>query len=142
VQHFLGDLRTWPHRDRLRNTPGVYKILVVSDDGQRKPLPRIGGIDPNGVLYIGRSDHLRGRLNTLRSMLFAGATRGAIAGLTYKASPRIRSIAPRSQLVFRFEHCSDCRTRERVLLRRYFRRFGEVPPLNGRAEFITPEASV
>lgn len=137
---FLGDLSTWPGRDRLNDTPGVYRIIVLSKNGKPKPVSRAGGRDQDGVLYIGRSLYLRRRLNTLRRMLFEGVPRGAIAGLTYKASPPIQSVAPPSQLAFRFEHFADCNAKERELLRRYFKKFGEVPPLNGRAEFIVPDA--
>ena len=57
--------------------------------------------------------------------------------LTYQASFRIRAIVPPSRLAFRFRHCDNIRAVEDKLLRSYFRKFGEVPPLNARAEFIT-----
>lgn len=139
MQPFLGDLSTWPGLDRLSNTLGVYKILVLNKNAKPKPLCRVGGIDQGGVLYIGRSDHLRRRLNTLRRMLFEGVPRGHIAGLTYNASSCIRAIAPREQIAFWFRHCPDCRSEELSLLRYYFRKFGEVPPLNGHAGFIVPD---
>ena len=127
----------WPDKDGLRNLPGVYEIIALDKDGQPKSLNRIGGDDKRGVLYLGRSQHLRGRLNALWRMLYQQRLEGHIAGITYRESSRIRAVAPRRQLAFRFEHCDNIRAAEDELLRRYFRKFGEVPPLNGRAEFIT-----
>ena len=132
------DMDTWS--SRLTDAPGVYKIIALGKNGRPNPLSRVGGVDKSGVLYIGRSGTLRHRLKTLRRMLFLGAERGAVAGLTYMASLPIQRLVPRHQLAFQFEHCVDCGTRERDLIRDYFKKFGEVPPLNGRAEFIVPDA--
>lgn len=135
--YLLRDFGRWPGTDRLSHTPGVYEIVVLDGNGYPKPLSRVGGVDGRGVLYIGGSRRLRGRLNTLRRMLYEQRPEGHIAGMTYRASPRLKDIAPPSRLAFRFRHCADFRDEEDTLLRRYVRKFGEVPPLNARAEFIS-----
>lgn len=65
---------------------------------------------------------------------------GRSAGPTYRKSSRIKAIAPRGQLAFRFKHCAHLRAEESALPQGYFRKFGEVPPLNGRTEFITKKS--
>jgi len=123
--------------DVLPNEPGVYRLIALNTRGRPKPLARVGGKDSQGVLYIGRSQNLRSRLRSLRRMLFDGAPLGHIAGLTYRASPAIRRFAPPSRIAFHFKASDDYKEQERKRLRTYFRKYGEVPPLNGRAEFIT-----
>jgi hypothetical protein len=122
--------------DALPNEPGVYRLIALNTRGKPKPLSRVGGLDRSGVLYIGRSRKLRSRLRTRRHMLFDGTPRGHIAGLTYRASLPIRRFAPPSRIAFRFTASENDHELERKLLRSYFRKYGEVPPLNGRAEFI------
>lgn len=124
----------------LPNEPGVYQLILLNTRQKPKPLARVGGVDKNGVLYIGRSrNNLRARLRTLRRMLFDGAAAGHVAGRTYRASPPIQKIAPPSRIAFDFTPCDDCCEEEQKTLRRYFKEFGEVLPLNGRAEFVSTE---
>lgn len=123
--------------DSLPNEPGVYRLILLTTRHKPKPLARVGGTDKSGVLYIGRSRNLRARLRGLRRMLFDGAAAGHVAGRTYKVSLPIQKIASPSRIAFRFTPCDDYCDKEQRMLRRYFREFGEVPPLNGRAEFIS-----
>lgn len=137
---FENDTRTWPKS--LCRDPGVYEIILLNKDGDLQPLPRICGVDPRGILYIGRQKALRNRLTAIRRHLFRpDKGNGPMPVLTYCASQCMQKLAPARQLAFRFKHCVDYLDEEKVLekhlLRQYFRKFGEVPPLNGRAEFIT-----
>lgn len=127
----------WPNNARLRRDPGVYEIVALDEDGRPKPLSRVGDVDERGVIYIGRSKRLRDRLGTLWRMIYKKNQTGHILGITYRKNPRIRAVAPARQIAFRFMHCANYIEKEDALLRSYFRKFGEVPPLNGRAEFIT-----
>ncbi len=36
---------------------GVYQIRIVDGDNKPIPIPRIGGTDPDGIIYIGRSGY-------------------------------------------------------------------------------------
>ena len=128
--YLVSDIAKWPKR--LRSEPGVYEIAALDKAGKSKAIPRAGGVDERGVLYIGRSLKLRNRLDLFRRGLFEGL-KGHIAGRTYKKRPRIQAIAPKRNLGFRFEHCDDLEEREKQRLDRYIQKFGEVPPLNAQA---------
>jgi len=125
----VSDVAKWP--ERLRSEPGVYEIVALDRAGRPKAMPRAGGVDERGVLYIGQGQKIRDRLRKLSRGLFQG-TKGHIAGRAYKARPAIQAIAPMRDLAFRFEHCDDPKKREKLRLDRYIRKFGEVPPLNAQ----------
>lgn len=116
--------------------PGIYMLIALNTRCRPKPLARVGGIDKQGVLYIGRGKSLRSRLNMLRRMLFDGTRGGHIAGRTYWASPPVQKLACPSRVAFCFVATENDRAREKKQLRAYFCKYGEVPPLNGQAEFI------
>jgi hypothetical protein len=61
---------------------------------------------------LGRSHSLRGRLYMLRRMFYQARQRGHIAAMTYRASPRLKTIAPPTHLAFRFKHHAECTAQE------------------------------
>ncbi len=129
----------WP--ETLRNLPGMYQLIATDAGGEPLELDRIGGKDPGGLLYIGQSRHLRGRLTSIRNALVNDRRLGPMPAVTYQSSMAIQKLVPVSQIMFRFDHCDACRKAEADELKYYFDIFGEVPPMNGRAEFITTIAS-
>lgn|SRR5579875_480418 len=130
------DPRNWTKK--LHRKPGIYKLLVLGKDGKPKRLSRVGGVDSTGLLYIGQHQRVRDRLRAIRRKLCEGNKKiGPMPAETYCASQKWRTIAPPMQLAYQFKHCDKPCKEEARLLKRYFSKFGEVPPLNGRAEFIT-----
>ena len=133
--------KDWPKT--LRREPGVYELIVVQENEIPQPLDRVAGQDLGALLYIGQVGVLRSRLADIRRTLCEGRPGpGPMPAMTYQASPCWRTIAPPAQIRFRFTHCGDCRDEEVRRLKRYFQIFGEVPPLNGRAEFIRRRSPV
>ncbi|WP_375203834.1 hypothetical protein [Hyphococcus sp.] len=133
----LSETNNWPASDVLKNEPGIYEILSVDHNGDPLSINRFCGVDKFGVLYIGRSFHMRRRLRAFANMILNNSKRGHVAGRTYRTSPKIKKIASPESLIFCFKHLDDVASEESSLLKAYVNKFGEVPPLNGRAEFIS-----
>ena len=135
--HVLCRLDQWPDTRHLANAPGVYELVVLDKAGEWARLDRVGGTDRRGILYIGQSSKLRSRLQDLRRVIREQSPDGHIAGLTYRNSAKIKKLAPNTRIRFRYVHCGNCRREEKDLLRSYFDKYGEVPPLNAQAGFIS-----
>jgi len=118
---------SWP------KTPGVYIIRNVGD------VPRVGGIDHTGILYIGKSLNLRQRIwqfldarHTASSFLWTYPT---IARLVIDPSIRtaddvedsLGKLTVRYSTPIQKKQVADA---EHALLFTYTNRFGEAPPLN------------
>jgi hypothetical protein len=129
----LLDQDKFPSSKQISNDSGIYWIVAANKLGQPIPLQRVCGCDPDGILYVGRSSRLRSRLQTLSAMLRTVDPRAAghIAGLHYKANRSLRNRFPAKVLKFGFKHCANEKMAEDSKLRRYLKRFGEFPPLNG-----------
>jgi hypothetical protein len=119
--------------DSWSKTPGVYIIR------NRRHIPRVGGVDRTGILYIGKSLNLRQRIcrflkanHTASGFLW---THPSIACLVI--DPFIRNyddvedslgeLTVRYSTPLQKERLDDA---ERALLFTYTNRFGEAPPLN------------
>jgi hypothetical protein len=106
---------------------GVYQIRMV-DNNRPIPIPRLRGVDNEGVAYIGQSVRLRPRIEDFLRGKHSGG------GMYYLAYPRLRRCEPYKghSLQVRFMACAeaDMKNRETNMLRRYFRRFCELPPFN------------
>ena len=119
--------------DDMPTTPGVYIICA------HRPIPRIGGVDRRGILYIGRASRVRSRLwnfwycnHTASGFLW---THPDIARLVLGGN--IRSVADVERKLGRLtaRYATPIRSAqlgraERALLFAYVRAFGEAPPLN------------
>lgn len=117
----------------MPSTPGVY---IIRRD---RPLQRVGGTDPSGILYVGRASSIRNRIwsfwdanHTASGFLW---THPSIARLVLNG--RIRSVGDvereLGKLTVRYAtpvHGHQLGRAERALLFAYFTRFGEAPPLN------------
>jgi len=137
----LSDIkRVWEKRDSrlskgsndfLRDTPkrpGVYRVHLVRKGGKFDPVKRLGGIDDEGIIYIGKTTNLRRRLR-LQLKRYGG-----------KLSKRTREYL--KYYLGRFPHkshsfswkCtkdeSEAVRAEKKLLKSYFKRFLEEPPRN------------
>ena len=119
--------------DSLPHTPGVYVVRTG------RPIPRIGGIDRAGILYVGRASNVRSRLwnfwsanHTASGFLWThpGMARLVLGG-------RVRTVADvetqLGRLTARYAtpvHGRQLGRAERALLFAYISSFGEAPPLN------------
>jgi hypothetical protein len=115
----------------VRGKPGVYRIRAFKD-GSPLPIPRTNGVDPLGILHIGKSNDLGRRIR-----LFCRAAEGKQAphhaGREY-ARWCFQRMAPREQLRFDYVVTADqdqALAREHELHEKYRRQFLDRPPLDG-----------
>ncbi len=118
---------------------GIYRVHIAHPSGGPIPIPRIGGVDSDGILYIGRSGVTTNKSDcSLRSRLRNDFLRpyGSHSGdWTYRKACAILNDHP----LFR-DHCiwasvivlkdNVIDRAERAAIRAYFERFGELPPCN------------
>lgn len=119
--------------DSSPETAGVYIIM------RDRPIPRIGGIDKTGVLYIGKAKNLRDRLwdfleqhHIVTAFLWEHP---AIAEIVLnKRIPNLKGMGKHlAELEVRYSTpiSEDLLDRaERTLIFTYIQQFGEPPPLN------------
>lgn len=115
------------------STPGVYVVSC------KRRLPRVGGVDPAGILYIGKSRRLRNRLwdfweaqHEASGILWdipqvARAIFSTSVGTSLEVDPLIGSVMVRMATPILHEMLDQA---ERAVLYAYTLRFGEPPPLN------------
>jgi len=112
--------------DLLREK-GLYQIRMIDKGNVPISIPRIKGIDPSGILYMGKSIRLRPRIEA-----FWRGTRSG--GFYYRAYRQLRKYKPYKEHSLQFRVMavteSDLTAKERGMLQRYLHRFCELPPLN------------
>jgi len=114
---------------------GVYRLhCFANDEGSDvMPVPRVLGVDHEGILYIGKATAFTDRVINLKKAIspeFRGTSH--ICGRRYK-NPHYQSFGerfPASRLCVSFEPTSTPEKSEREALIAYVMRFGELPPLN------------
>jgi len=118
----------WPG---VRPKAGVYRIRIFDPAGRPMAIPRALGTDPDGVLDIGESGDLYGRLYA-----FWGRAQGKAyshsAAAEYESWELTRHW-PLDRLHFDFFHVDDKKAAEQAelkMLDAYRARFYDRPPLN------------
>jgi hypothetical protein len=119
------------------DTYGIYKVRGIDKNGLTINIPRIGGIDKEGILYIGRSGLKRNRsfrsiLRRLSEFYFGNHSGGWTSDLSYeyclsyqKAFKNYRYEASILQVPDK-----EIEKREAKELEDYFVKYGELPPYN------------
>ena len=113
--------------------PAVYMTRLVLD-GQPMTIPRFLKNDQTGIILIGNSNNMERR----RRQFCTGLSRGeghSEANLLFilKKYTKVKSILDRYKIEYRFMQLStknEATQCEEILIKRYVKRFGEVPPLN------------
>lgn len=112
---------------------GIYAIRLVAPDGTRVRVPRMGGEDPQGILYIGRSGLSRSRNKDLKNRLleFLNNPQRSQEPLGLLES-KLYDMLGRFHLEYRVMRLDDqeIEDKERQQVLKYIRRFGEPPPCN------------
>jgi hypothetical protein len=117
----------------IPSEPGVYKIYSLNDNHIPRPINRIGGIDNQGILYIGESQNLKERLRMLWRVLNPNYLATAHTfGINYNTVPLLQEIFPLNSLAVTFEIIQDHTNYETMLIENYRQLYGEVPPFNGK----------
>lgn len=116
--------------DHFGNGGGVYKIIAMNEN---KPtaINRFIGIDTTGVLYIGKAASFVKRVITLKKTLLPGHTdTNHKVGKVYKKHPIIAAHFPLENLYVELQADDNPKNLESILIDEYFKKYGEVPPLN------------
>lgn len=114
---------------------GVYKIRLVDSESYPLNIPRFLDTDKEGILQIGRSENIERRIK---------AFRGAKEGRKYDHAEgkRLNRIMKCPNYEKRKNNCkieysfqkllnkSKAKTEEERLMKCYFKKYGEVPPIN------------
>jgi len=120
---------------KLSAKPGIYKILALGIGNKPLPIQRVCGNDPDGVLYIGQStkQSIRKRVKSFINGITKGITKDSHPGAkTYVSSLKLYKKFPFDFLGVMYEPCSNAEQKEAKELKRYFDKYGELPPLNNK----------
>jgi hypothetical protein len=117
-------------REKNHGFCGVYRLIALADDRYPACIPRLGGEDTSGTLYIGEAGWLHQRLNQLRRSCHREDSHGA--GIMYRDCDLLNKRFPLEKLGIAILGTS---VRMRVmieadLIRAYLNSFGDTPPLN------------
>ena len=122
--------------DAVNEKPGIYKLFCLNEKGP-VPVPRIAGVDNDGILYIGKSENgaLRSRLGSLKKSLDTSYTDRSThsAGSRYHFQSDIRKNYPLEGLfvsILSTDSQSEAGKLEKEELKFYQKQFGELPPFN------------
>lgn len=107
---------------------GIYKLFWVIN-GQPQPINRLLDTDNSGLLYIGGTKSVQGRLDNFRNSAFRRGTNHT-AGKKYREGKLNRFISE-GDIYAEVKYFHNALELERELLLNYRRTFGEIPPLNG-----------
>jgi hypothetical protein len=116
----------------LRNKPGVYRIRAFIDHKEPLSINRLGGVDPFGILHIGKSNNLGVRIRAFRQAS-EGLKASHHAGIEFKAWG-FEKLIPRGNLRFDYfltsteQEALQC---ERYLHKEYRDKYLDRPPLDG-----------
>lgn len=102
---------------------------MVKPSDKPLPIPRLAGIDSNGIIYIGESVELRTRIEKF----YGGRHSGG--GMYNLVRFRLSRYKPyfNYKLQYSYMKIRDLETMEQMetnILRRYFRKYCELPPFN------------
>jgi len=120
------------HHLGISGDAGVYRIRVFTSNGRPQPIQRFAGLDPDGILHIGKSNDLGRRIRTFRQ-----ATEGLKAmhhaGREFYFWQFVKHV-PYQLLQYDYHIASSEREAlklERLLHEEYRRKFLDRPPLDG-----------
>lgn len=116
----------------IPDVPGIYKIFSLDENDVARPLSRVLGKDPLGILYIGKSENLKDRVRMLWRVLQPNYRASSHTfGTNYKSLQVIRDAFPYDTLAIEYEENPEAKIYEKSLIESYRQLYGEVPPLNG-----------
>ena len=114
---------------------GVYKIRLADLKGCTIEIPRFLDNDKDGILQIGRSKDIKRRIRSFRGAM-EGKEYANVEGKRLNLVKKYTNFIGRYKnfkIQYSFEKLQDeieVRKEEERLLKCYFKRHGEVPPLN------------
>ena len=113
---------------------GVYRIRLVNSKGSQIEIPRFLDKDKDGILLIGRSKDIERRIKCFRGAMKrkgCAHSEGQRLRLIIKSTNFERNYRYKIQYSFRrLQNERQIQKAEERLLKGYFRKYGEPPPLN------------
>ncbi len=114
---------------------GVYKMRIVNSAGQAYKLKRFLGIDSNGIIAIGSTNNLNERIDVFNKVTMDKKYKHSEAKkLLYNIKyARFNSVFKKYKIQFSIKKVSneeEYKEEESELIKCYFKKYGEVPPLN------------
>lgn len=118
------------------NGHGIYQIRAVTAAGTPIPIPRVRGVDAQGILYGGRSGFWsKSRSRTIANRIHEFDVERHSGGITYaKARRRLKRTERFAGHVLQvraaFLEDRQIVLKETSVLDQYFAKYGELPPCN------------
>ncbi|KPL01637.1 MAG: hypothetical protein AMJ73_10290 [candidate division Zixibacteria bacterium SM1_73] len=113
---------------------GVYRIRLANSKGSQIEIPRFLDKDKDGILLIGRSKDLEKRIKCFRGAMKGkrcAHSEGQRLRLIIESTNFNRNYRYKIQYSFRrLQNEGQIQKAEERLLKGYFRKYGEPPPLN------------
>ena len=116
----------------MNGRAGVYRIRAFTGNGESLSIPRLGGIDPDGILHIGKSINLGRRIRTFRQAA-EGLKAAHHAGREF-FHWEFKKVIGRERLYFDHSETGseqEALNLEHLLHKEYRRRYLDRPPLDG-----------
>ena len=111
----------------------LYK-LFSQKQGTRVPIGRVVGVDNDGILYIGQTSAF-GRIKKLFKSFQKAPSKKSFdhgADEIYWQCEAVRKAYPIENMAVDILICDDSISLEIDEIIKYYKKFGEVPPFNGR----------
>ena len=124
---------------QLSKVPGVYKMRLSNSAGRAHPIGRLLDIDKKGVLAVGESANLARRIKEFHRAYigdrFMRHSEGDRLFLVLMCQYSHFKTAYQNNFTIQFavmklNNKTEAETKEERLLKGYFKKFGELPPLN------------
>ena len=120
----------------LFKCPGVYKIRLTNEPDNATKIPRFLGVDEEGLLAIGESRNLSRRIRQFYRAYSGQSFAHSVAERLFTLLSKIinsNSTLKNSRIEFscmKLKDKAEAQIYEERLLKTYFKKFGELPPLN------------
>lgn len=113
------------------NKSSVYRIRAFKEQGKPLHIHRLGGVDPLGILHIGKSKNIKSRINFFRQSS-EGKHNSHHAGYEFYVWD-FKKIIPLNKLRFDYKEIpteQEALRLERLLHKEYRAKFFDRPPLD------------
>ena len=116
----------------LKKKTGVYK-LHWKKCSKPELIHRLAGVDNQGILYIGCTKKLGlySRLKNMATVFDPQKKQMHTIGLRLAHKP-LKNLISIEDIYVTYELCDNSEEREKELIRNYFLKYGEEPPLNSK----------
>lgn len=135
----LIDLSLSSYNEDIPAKSGIYRIILVSPDGNIIPVPRLLGTDNLGVLYVGSSSNLFSRLADIKKSLpFKKNDKDVYVGGTHQFGVKAKKLYKFADMYgltnirVTIKESNNFILDEIAALETYHLEFGELPPFNDR----------